>query len=42
MPIILKPEDENKWLNHNPINEFAFPYDVNLIAKKLSDNITLF
>lgn len=42
MPIILKREDENKWLNHNPINEFAFPYEVNLIAKNLSDNITLF
>lgn len=42
MPIILKPEDENKWLNHNPINEFAFPYQVNLVARKLSDNSTLF
>ena len=42
MPIILKPQDENKWLNHNPINEFAFPYEVNLVARNLSDNITLF
>lgn len=42
MPIILKPEDENKWLNHNPIDEFAFPYQVNLVARKLSDNSTLF
>lgn len=42
MPIILKVEDENKWLNHNPINEFAFPYEVNLVARNLSDNITLF
>ncbi len=42
MPIILKPEDENKWLNHNPIDEFAFPYQVNLGARNLSDNITLF
>lgn len=42
MPIILKPEDENKWLDHNPIYEYAFPYQVNLVAKNLSDNITLF
>jgi putative SOS response-associated peptidase YedK len=42
MPIILKPQDENKWLNQNPINEFAFPYEVNLVARNLSDNITLF
>ena len=40
MPIILKPEDENKWLNHNPINDFALPYQVNLIAnKKYSQNL---
>lgn len=42
MPIILKPEDEKNWLNHNPINEFAFPYEVNLVARNISDNITLF
>lgn len=42
MPIILKREDENKWLNHNPINEYALPYQVNLVARKISDNITLF
>ena len=43
MPIILKLEDESKWLNHNPINEFAFPYEVNLVAHKLDNNIsTLF
>jgi len=42
MPIILKPEDEKKWLNHNQINEFAFPYDVNLIATKIHpDTLTL-
>lgn len=42
MPIILKKEDENKWLNHNPINDFEFPYEVNLVANKLdSDIITL-
>ncbi|EOG6905492.1 SOS response-associated peptidase [Flavobacterium psychrophilum] len=43
MPIILKPEDENKWLNHNPINDFSYPYEVNLVANKLDNNIyTLF
>ena len=42
MPIILKPEDEEKWLNLKPINEFAFPYQVNLVSRKLTDNITLF
>lgn len=35
MPIILKPEDESKWLNHTPYQEFAFPYQVNLIATSL-------
>ncbi|MFC5683642.1 SOS response-associated peptidase [Flavobacterium sp. MAHUQ-51] len=34
MPIILKPEDETKWLNHEPIAHFAFPYSVNLQAIK--------
>jgi len=42
MPIILKPEDENKWLNHNPINDFAFPYQVNLIATKIITQNLLF
>ena len=35
MPIILKPEDESKWLQHQPINDFAYPYEVNLIATPL-------
>jgi putative SOS response-associated peptidase YedK len=38
MPIILKPEDEIKWLEHQPIQEFAFPYEVNLVAKNLNPN----
>lgn len=37
MPIILKPEDESKWLQHEPINNFAYPYEVNLIASKLDN-----
>lgn len=36
MPVVLKPEDESRWLEHAPIEEFAYPYDVNLIAKKMS------
>jgi len=35
MPVILKPEDETKWLSHAPIQEFAYPYQVNLVATKL-------
>jgi len=38
MPIILKPKDEIKWLEHQPIKEFAFPYEVNLVAKNLNQN----
>ncbi len=37
MPIILKPEDESKWLQHKPINDFAYPYQVTLIATKLDN-----
>jgi putative SOS response-associated peptidase YedK len=35
MPIVLKREDEAKWLNHEPIEQFAFPYTADLIALKL-------
>lgn len=35
MPVILKPEDESKWLHHEPMAQFAFPYEVNLVAKNL-------
>ena len=42
MPIILKPEDEKNWLQQQPIQDFAFPYEVNLVTKKLSDTLTLF
>lgn len=42
MPIILKPEDEVKWLNHEPVINFVFPYDVNLIASKIDEgNLSL-
>ena len=35
MPVILKPQDEQRWLEHAPVNEFAFPYEVNLVANRL-------
>lgn len=35
MPIILHPKDEMKWLNNIPLNDFAFPYSVPLIAIKV-------
>ena len=36
MPVILKPEDEQRWLEHAPINEFAFPYEMNLVSNIIS------
>lgn len=42
MPIILKPEDESNWLQHDPIHNFSYPYEVNLVATKIhSGTITL-
>jgi putative SOS response-associated peptidase YedK len=38
MPVILKQEDELKWLQHQPIQDFALPYQENLVAKKLNPN----
>ena len=35
MPVILKPQDEQRWLEHAPVNEFAFPYEVNLVTNRL-------
>ncbi len=35
MPVILKPEDEAKWLQHAPISHFAYPYNVELQAVKV-------
>lgn len=45
MPVILRPEDEYKWLGQAPIQEFAFPYTVNLIATKIppeKEHLSLF
>lgn len=35
MPVILKKEDEAKWLEHAPIHDFEYPYQVNLVATNL-------
>lgn len=36
MPVMLKKADEIAWLDQsNPINDFAFPYQANLIALKV-------
>jgi putative SOS response-associated peptidase YedK len=35
MPIILHPEDEHRWLEQVPVQEFAFPYTVDLMARKI-------
>ena len=32
MPIILKQEDEQHWLNGEDYNDFKFPYSNNLVA----------
>ncbi len=42
MPIILKPEDEIKWLEHADYKKFAYPYSVNLVAKNLNSQKSLF
>lgn len=39
MPIILKPEDEVQWLNHDKIGNYALPYQVELFANKLNSDI---
>lgn len=35
MPVILKKEDHPRWLAESKINQFAFPYEVGLRAKKV-------
>ena len=34
MPVVLKREDETKWFEHELIEHFAYPYNVDLIAMK--------
>jgi len=35
MPVILKQEDEPRWLEHCDVEEFAYPYNVQLLATAL-------
>jgi putative SOS response-associated peptidase YedK len=35
MPVILKREDQANWLQHEPIERFSYPYNVDLIAVKV-------
>lgn len=37
MPVILKKEDEEKWLHGVNYNQFALPYSVNLVATSLNN-----
>jgi putative SOS response-associated peptidase YedK len=39
MPIILRPEDELSWLGQAAVQDFAFPYSVNLVATKISTDV---
>lgn len=39
MPIILKPEDEKDWLSGREINDFKYPYSVDLIASNFEDKL---
>lgn len=38
MPIILQPEDEIEWLSQEPLEKYAFPYSVSLIASRISND----
>jgi putative SOS response-associated peptidase YedK len=42
MPVILHPKDEQLWLNQEPIRDFAFPYQVPLFAREMTENYRLF
>lgn len=45
MPVIIKPEDYDKFLIGKQLHDFAFPYQSDLIAKKVievGDNFSLF
>jgi putative SOS response-associated peptidase YedK len=35
MPVVLKREEESKWLNHEPISHFVFPNSADVMALKL-------
>ncbi|CAN5120332.1 hypothetical protein BH23BAC2_BH23BAC2_27560 [soil metagenome] len=35
MPVVLKKEDHHSWLWGSEVSNFAFPYEVELIAEKV-------
>ena len=35
MPVVLRKEDQNKWLSGAPIENFSFPYETSLKAEKV-------
>lgn len=37
MPVILKKQDEQHWLQGENYKNFAFPYGCNLVANSLED-----
>lgn len=37
MPVIIRKEDEQDWINGRDISEFSFPYQVNLVANICRD-----
>ncbi len=41
MPVILQPKDEPRWLHQAPIADVAFPYQVPLVAKEITENYRL-
>ena len=38
MPVILKSDDEQNWLQGKDYTDFKFPYSNDLIAKKINNN----
>jgi len=35
MPVVLKSQDHRSWLNGSAVSNFAFPYEVPLIASEV-------
>lgn len=42
MPVILQPEDEQRWLSGDAIEKYQLPYQVELIAKNMDSQQMLF
>jgi putative SOS response-associated peptidase YedK len=39
MPIILQQEDEHRWLDNAPMQDFAYPYEAALVARKIDNDL---